>query len=105
MIDPSLVPDIKFGHLVQAGVLIASAAGGILGAYLGLRGDIDTQRAEFRVAIAGHEARLVAAERLLDERHGEDRQFQSEMRAALDRVTRTLAEIKTELVQKQDRGK
>ena len=34
MIDPSLVPDIKFGHLVQAGVLIASAAGGILGAYL-----------------------------------------------------------------------
>ena len=105
MFNPSDLAELKLGHLVQAGVLIASAAGGILGAYLGLRGDIDTQRAEFRVALAGHEARLVAAERLAEERRGEERQFQAEMRAALARVMQALADIKTDLAQKQDRGK
>jgi hypothetical protein len=42
-------------------------------------------------------------ERLLDERRAEDRQFQIEMRAALDRVMSTLADLRTDLVQKQDR--
>src|SRR5262245_29083367 len=103
MLHPNFTPDINLGHLLQAGVLAASVAGGILGGYLGLRADLDQQRAEFRVALAGHEARLGLTERLLDERRSEDRQFQTEMRAALDRVMRSLADIRTELVQKQDR--
>jgi hypothetical protein len=103
MIHPHFTPDINLGHLVQAGVLIVSVGGGILGGYLGLRGDLERQGAEFRVALASHEARLALTERLLDERRSEDRQFQSEMRAALDRVMQGLAEIRTELVQKQDR--
>ena len=103
MLHPHFTPDITLGHLVQAGVLIASVAGGIFGGYLELRADLDRQRAEYRVALAGDEARLAVAERLLDERRAEDRQFQTEMRAALDRVMVTLADIRTELAQKQDR--
>src|SRR5207248_2819258 len=103
MLHPHFTPDINLGHLVQAGVLIASVAGGILGGYLGLRADLDRQRSEFRVAVAGHDARLAIAERLIDERRAEDRQFQTEMRAALDRVMASLAALRTELVQKQDR--
>ena len=84
-------------------MLIASVAGGVIGGYLGLRADLDRQRTEFRIALAGDNARLAMAERLLDERRAEDRQFQTEMRAALDRVMATLAALRTELVQKQDR--
>ena len=103
MLHPNFTPDINLGHLVQAGVLIASVAGGILGGYLGLRGDLERQGSELRVALAGHEARLMLTERVLNERRSEDRQFQAEMRTALDRVMQTLADIRTELVQKQDR--
>ena len=103
MFHPNFTPDINLGHLVQAGVLIASVAGGVFGGYLGLRADLDRQRAEFRVALAGDEARLAIAERLIDERRSEDRQFQTEMRTALDRVMAALADLRTELVQKQNR--
>jgi len=88
---------------LQAGVVIVAGGGGILGGYLSLRGDVDTQRAEYRVALAGHEARLAVVERELDERAREDREFQAEMRAALERVMDTLAGIRAELVQKQNR--
>ena len=103
MLHPHFTPDINLGHLMQAAVLVASVAGGILGGYLGLRADLERQRSEFRIALASHEARLALTERLLDERRSEDRQFQAEMRGALDRVMHGLAEIRTELVQKQDR--
>lgn len=103
MMQPHFTPDINLGHLLQAGVLVASLAGGVIGGYLGLRHDVEVQRSEYRVALAGHEARVSLIERLLDERRAEDRQFQAEMRVALDRVMQGLAEVKTELVQKQDR--
>jgi hypothetical protein len=60
-------------------------------------------RTEYRVALAGHEARLTEAERELGERRQEDRQFQAEMRAALGRVMETLGGLRAELVQKQNR--
>src|SRR5258707_851871 len=103
MMHAHFTPDINLGHLLQALVVVTTAGGGVLGGYLSLRADIDLQRAEFRVALAGHEARLVVAERLLEERRTEDRQFQAEMRAALDRVIQAIGELRTELVQKQDR--
>ena len=103
MIHPHFTPDINLGHLVQAVVVITTVGGGILAGYLSLRGDLDLQRAEFRVALAGHEARLTVAERQLDQRRAEERQFQAEMRAPLDRVMQALGELRTELVQKQNR--
>jgi len=103
MLYPHFSPDITLGHLLQAAVVIVTGGGGILGGYLSLRSDLDMQRAEFRVALAAHEARLGEAERELDDRRREDREFQSEMRAALDRVMEALGGLRTELVQKQNR--
>jgi hypothetical protein len=103
MIHPHFTPDINLGHLLQALVVVTTVGGGIVGGYLSLRGDLDVQRAEYRVALTAHEARLTFAERALDERRTEDRLFQAEMRAALDRLMQAIADLRTELVQKQDR--
>jgi hypothetical protein len=103
MIHPHFSPDINLGHLLQALIVVTTLGGGILGAYLTLRADLDVQRAEFRVALAGHEARLTFAERILDERRTADQQFQTEMRTALSQVMRGIGDLRTELVQKQNR--
>lgn len=103
MINPHFTPDIHLGHLVQAVVVVSTVGGGLLAGYLSLRADIEVQRAEFRVVLAGHEARLTVAERLLDERRSDDRLFQVEMRAAVARVMQGIGDLRTELVQKQDR--
>jgi hypothetical protein len=105
MIHPNFTPDITLGHLMQALVVVSTVGGGIVGGYVSLRSDLDRQRAEFRVAMAGHEARLSLAERQIEQRHSEERQFQAEMRGALDRVMQAIAGLRTELVQKQDRRK
>ena len=103
MLHPHFSPDVTLGHLLQAAVVIITGGGGILGGYLSLRSDLDTARAEYRVALAGHEARLAEAERELDDRRHEDLQFQAEMRASLDRVMQSLSDLRTELAQKQNR--
>ena len=103
MLHPHFSPDITLGHLLQAAVVLVTGGGGILGGYLSLRSDLDTERAEYRVALAAHEARLTEAERQLDDRRREDRDFQTEMRAALDRVMEAIGGLRTELVQKQNR--
>ena len=103
MIHPHFSPDINLGHLLQALIVVTTLGGGIVGGYMSLRGDLDVQRAEFRVALAGHEARLNFAEHILAERRVEDRLFETEMRAAVDRVMRAIGDLRTELVQKQDR--
>jgi hypothetical protein len=103
LLHPHFSPDINIGHLMQATVMVMTVGGGILGGYLSLRTDLDVQRAEFRVGLAGHEARLTVVERTLAERHTEDREFQAEMRASLARVMQAIGDLRTELVRKQDR--
>src|SRR5256885_17079300 len=75
MLHPHFTPDITLGHLVQAVVVIATVGGAVLGGYLSLRSDLELQRAEFRVALAGHEARLTVTERLIEERRTDDASF------------------------------
>ena len=103
MIHPHFTPDINLGHLVQAVVVVTTVGGGLLAGYLNLRGDLDQQRSEFRVMLAAHEARLTVAEHQLDERRTEEREFQAEMRAQLARVMQAIGDLRTELVQKQNR--
>jgi hypothetical protein len=103
MIHPHFSPDINLGHLLQALIIVTTLGGGIVGAYLSLRADLDVQRSEFRVALAGHEARLTFAERILDERRTADQQFQTEMRTALSLVMQGISDLRTQLVQKQNR--
>ena len=102
-IHPHFSPDINLGHLVQAVVIVTTIGGGILAGYLTLRDELAAQRTEFRVELAEHEARLTVAEHALDDRRAEDRQFQVEMRSALQQVMQAIADLRTELVQKQDR--
>jgi hypothetical protein len=61
------------------------------------------QRAEYRVALAAHEARLAEAERELDDRRHEERAFEAEMRGALGRVMEAIGGLRTEVVQKANR--
>lgn len=103
MLHPHFSPDITLGHLLQAAVVLITGGGGILGGYLSLRSDLDMERAEYRVALAAHEARLNEAERELDDRRHEDRAFQAEMRASLDRVMQSLSDLRAELGEKQNR--
>jgi hypothetical protein len=103
MLHPHFSPDITLGHLLQAAVVIITGGGGILGGYLSLRSDIDVARAEYRVALTGHEVRLTEVERELGERRREEHEFQAEMRAALQRVIEAIGGLRTELVQKQNR--
>ena len=103
MFHPHFSPDVTLGHLLQAGVVIITGGGGILGGYLSLRADLDMQRTEYRVALAGHEARIGEIERAIEDRRREDRQFQAEMRASLERVMEAIGGLRTELVQKQNR--
>jgi hypothetical protein len=102
-IHPHFSPDINLGHLVQAVVIVTTIGGGILAGYLTLRDELAAQRTEFRVELAEHEARLTVAEHALDDRRAEDRQFQVEVRSALQQVMQAIADLRTELVQKQDR--
>ena len=98
-IHPHFTPDINLGHLVQAVVVVTTVGGGSLAGYLSLRADLDLQRAK----LAAQEARLGIAEHMLDERRSEERQFQAEMRTALERVMQAIADLRTEIVQKQDK--
>ena len=103
MLHPHFSPDITLGHLLQAAVVLITGGGGILAGYLSLRSDLDMERAEYRVALAAHEARLTEAEHELADRRNDDRAFQAEMRAALDRVMQSLSDLRAELGEKQNR--
>ena len=103
MITPHFRPDIELGQIVQALILVVTLGGGIFGGYLTLRSDLDSDRAEFRVGVAGHEARLTMLEHALEERREDERAFEAETRDSLERITQAIADLKTVLAQKQDR--
>lgn len=100
MLRPWFSPVINFGHLLQAAVVMVTMGGGAITAYVSLHAELDAQRAEFRAALAGHEIRLAAVERAIDDRRQEDRAFQAEMRAALGKIIDQLSDLRA---QKQDR--
>jgi hypothetical protein len=103
MLKPRFSPEINFGHVMQAAVLLLTVGGGAVTSYISLRGDVETLRSELEVQIAAHELRIGAAERALEQRRLDERDFQSEMRAALARIIDAIADLRTQIVQKQDR--
>ena len=100
---PHFTPEITLGHLLQAMVIVFTVGGGIVSAYVSLRTDLERERAEYRIAAADYDARLTGAERELAVRQGEDREFRAETRTALARIMDALADLRTQIVQKQDR--
>jgi hypothetical protein len=103
MLKPRFSPEINFGHVMQAAVLLLTVGGGAVTSYISLRGDIENLRSELEVQIASHELRIAAAEHALEQRRADERDFQAEMRAALSRIIDAIADLRTQIVQKQDR--
>jgi len=100
---PRFSPEVNFGHILQAVVLALTIGGGAVTSYITLRGDIEQLRVDVGVQIASHELRIEAAERALEQRRLDDRDFQAEMRAALARIIDAIGDLRTQIVQKQDR--
>ncbi|MFZ3235976.1 MAG: hypothetical protein WA184_11480 [Stellaceae bacterium] len=103
ILRPRFSAEINFGHVMQAAVLLLTVGGGAVTSYISLRGDIDNLRSELEVQIASHELRIAEVERSAEQRRLDERDFQAEMRAALARIIDAIAELRTQIVQKQDR--
>jgi predicted component of type VI protein secretion system len=103
MLKPRFSPEINFGHVMQAGVLVLTVSGAAVTSYVSLREDIEHLRADLTMQIAEHELRIAAVERELDQRRSDDRDFRTEMRAALTRIFDALGDLRTQVVQKQDK--
>jgi predicted sugar kinase len=102
-LKPRFSPEINFGHVMQATVLVLTVGGGAVTSYISLRGDIEQLRGDLGVQIASHELRIEAAERALEQRRLDDRDFQAEMRVALARIIDAIGDLRIQIVQKQDK--
>ncbi len=100
---PRFSPEVNFGHIMQAAVLVLTIGGGAVTSYISLRSDIEQLRADLSVQIASHELRIEAVERALEQRRLDERDFRAEMRAALGRIIDAIGDLRTQIVQKQDR--
>jgi hypothetical protein len=103
MLKPRFSPEINLGHVLQATVLLLTVGGGAVTSYISLRTEIENLRSEVDVQIASHELRIGAAERALEQRRVDERDFQGEMRSALARIIDAIADLRIQIVQKQDR--
>ncbi|HUN96341.1 MAG TPA: hypothetical protein VMU69_08890 [Bradyrhizobium sp.] len=103
MLKPRFSAEINFGHIMQAAVLLLTVGGGAVTSYISLRGDIDNLRSEMEIQITSHELRIRAVEQAVEQRRLDERDFQAEMRAALARIIDAIADLRTQIVQKQDR--
>lgn len=103
MLKPRFSAEINFGHIMQAAVLLLTVGGGAVTSYISLRGDIQTLRSELEIRLASHEARIRAAEQGVEQRRVDERDFQGETRTALAHIIEAIADLRTQIVMKQDR--
>jgi phage-related minor tail protein len=94
---PRFSPEINFGHLLQAAVLLLTIGTGAITSYLSLRSDIQQVRTDLTVKVSEHELRITTIEHAIDDQHREEREFQSEMRSAISRVTDILSDVRVQL--------
>jgi hypothetical protein len=120
-LKPRFSWEINLGHVLQILALVISVGGGAVVGYISLRGEIDsqradrrvalagfetrmeTQRAEARVVMAGVETRLSMAERAIAERQTEQHEFAAEMRAALTKISDQLSELRVQVLRPRGR--
>jgi phage-related minor tail protein len=94
---PRFSPEINFGHLLQAAVVLLTIGTGAITSYLSLRSDIQQVRADLTVKVSEHELRIVTIEHAIDDQHREEHEFQTEMRSAISRVTDLLSDVRVQL--------
>ncbi len=101
---PRFSPEINFGHLLQAAVILITIGGGAITSYLSLRADIQQVRSDLTVNVSQHELRIATIEHASEDQRKEVRDFQSEMRSALLRVTEILNDVRIQLGRRLPRG-
>ena len=94
---PRFSPEINFGHLLQAAVLLLTIGTGAITSYLSLRSDLQQVRADLTVKVSEHELRIATIEHAMDDQHREEHEFQAEMRSAISRVTDMLSDVRVQL--------
>jgi hypothetical protein len=94
---PRFSPEVNFGHLLQAAVILVTIGGGAITSYLSLRSDVQQVRADLTVRVSEHEVRLATMEHASEDQRKEVREFQSEMRSAISRVTDLLSDVRIQL--------
>ena len=94
---PRFSPEINFGHLLQAAVILVMIGGGAITSYLSLRSDIQQVRSDLTVKVSEHEVRLATMEHASEDQRKEVREFQGEMRSAISRVTEILSDVRIQL--------
>jgi hypothetical protein len=93
---PRFSPEINFGHLLQATVILVTIGGGAITSYLSLRSDIQQVRADLTVKVSEHELRLAAIERGAEDQIKQQREFQTEMRASITRIFELLTDLRVQ---------
>jgi hypothetical protein len=101
---PRFSPEINFGHLLQAAVILLTIGGGAITSYLSLRSDIQQVRSDLTVKVSQHELRIATIERASEDQRKEGHEFQSEMRSALSRMTEILNDVRIQLGRRLPRG-
>jgi hypothetical protein len=101
---PRFSPEINFGHMLQAGVIVVTIGGGAITSYLSLRSDIQQVRSDLTVRVSEHELRIATIEHTSEDQRKEVREFQSEMRSAISRVTEILNDVRIQLGRRLPRG-
>ena len=94
---PRFSPEINFGHILQAAVILVTIGGGAITSYLSLRSDIQQVRSDLTVKVSEHALRIATIERAIDDQHHEEHEFQTEMRSSISRVTDMLSDVRVQL--------
>jgi hypothetical protein len=93
---PRFSPEINFGHLLQAAVIVVTIGGGAITSYLSLRSDIQQVRSDLTVRVSEHELRIATIEHTSEDQRKEMREFQTEMRASITRIFELLTDLRVQ---------
>lgn len=99
MMRPTLTPEVTFGHLLQAAVLVVMVGGGAITAYLGLRADVVASADRAAKDVASLSARIV----IIEASREYDKRFQEETRATMAKILDAVTELRVAMSHKQDR--
>jgi hypothetical protein len=90
MLKPRFSPVIELGHLIQAGVIGASAIVSVFAAYMGLRTSIDATNYVF-------DKRMTLVEQMQALQTKDDASWRGEMRAANQGLTAAMGQLSKEI--------
>src|SRR4051794_18002563 len=97
---PPFSPEVTLGNLIQVITLITMMGGGAITSYVSLRNDIAASGERSGKAVADVTARVL----VLEARREIGERFQQEARRDLGRLLEAVADLRVQLVRKQDSG-